>query len=371
MIQQKLTANLAALRRKRGITQETVADFLGVTKASVSKWETGLSMPDITHLPKLASYYDISIDDLMGYEAQLSPEEIRHYYETFSADFAKRPFEAVMQDIRDFIRQYYSCYPALTQIVLLLLNHYNLAKETMQPDILTEMAELCKRIEEKSTDINLCTDVLELLAVIELLRGNPSATIELLKPYENPHKILGNPESLLVQAYRMNGQTDEAIQWNQVLIFSHLLNLVENTTLYLMSDITDKPVGLETIKRIQTVCEVFSLDKLHPNCYLKFIYAAALFYATHDQKEEALHALHIFVEGSSSFVRQGVALHGDAYFNRLDNYFQEIEAILPTPRHEDTILASVTENLKHPAFDSIRDTQEFQQLERSADKWQH
>ena len=53
----KLAENLAYLRRKKGVTQETVADFLGITKASVSKWETGLSLPDIAQLPKLASYY--------------------------------------------------------------------------------------------------------------------------------------------------------------------------------------------------------------------------------------------------------------------------------------------------------------------------
>ncbi|MDE7060179.1 MAG: helix-turn-helix domain-containing protein, partial [Lachnospiraceae bacterium] len=49
--------NITALRRKYGITQEALADFIGVTKASVSKWETGQSFPDIQTLLLLATYY--------------------------------------------------------------------------------------------------------------------------------------------------------------------------------------------------------------------------------------------------------------------------------------------------------------------------
>ena len=42
-------------RRKVGITQEDLARFLGVSKAAVSKWETGSAYPDILMLPRLAS----------------------------------------------------------------------------------------------------------------------------------------------------------------------------------------------------------------------------------------------------------------------------------------------------------------------------
>ena len=53
-------------RRRRGMTQDQLAEHLGVSKAAVSKWETEASYPDIFMLPKLASFFDISIDELMG-----------------------------------------------------------------------------------------------------------------------------------------------------------------------------------------------------------------------------------------------------------------------------------------------------------------
>ena len=42
-----IAANIVELRKMKGVTQEEMASFIGVTKASVSKWENGQSMPDI------------------------------------------------------------------------------------------------------------------------------------------------------------------------------------------------------------------------------------------------------------------------------------------------------------------------------------
>ncbi len=76
-----LSKNVANLRKEKGVTQEILAEFIGVTKASVSKWETGQSMPDVLILPKLASFFDVSVDELLGYHPQLTKEQIRHFYQ--------------------------------------------------------------------------------------------------------------------------------------------------------------------------------------------------------------------------------------------------------------------------------------------------
>lgn len=48
-------------RKEKGITQQRLADFIGVSKASVSKWESNQSYPDITILPLIVTYFDISL----------------------------------------------------------------------------------------------------------------------------------------------------------------------------------------------------------------------------------------------------------------------------------------------------------------------
>ena len=57
---------LRTLRQKKNVTQETLAGHLGITPQSVGKWERGEGFPDITLLPKIAFYFDVTIDELLG-----------------------------------------------------------------------------------------------------------------------------------------------------------------------------------------------------------------------------------------------------------------------------------------------------------------
>lgn len=57
---------IAELRKDKGISQQDLADVLGVSFQSVSKWETGTTMPDITLLPGIAEYFNVSVDELLG-----------------------------------------------------------------------------------------------------------------------------------------------------------------------------------------------------------------------------------------------------------------------------------------------------------------
>jgi transcriptional regulator with XRE-family HTH domain len=64
----KINDQIVALRKQKGVTQGELADVLGVSNQSVSKWESGQCCPDIQLLPELAKYFDVSIDELMGHE---------------------------------------------------------------------------------------------------------------------------------------------------------------------------------------------------------------------------------------------------------------------------------------------------------------
>ena len=61
-----IAQNLKAFRKNRDMTQEDVAEILGVSPQSVSKWERGDTYPDITLLPSLANLYETSVDSIIG-----------------------------------------------------------------------------------------------------------------------------------------------------------------------------------------------------------------------------------------------------------------------------------------------------------------
>lgn len=72
-----LPENLKKYRILKNLTQEDVAEFLGITAQSVSKWERGESYPDITFLPALANIFETSVDLLIGMDA-IRAEETRY-----------------------------------------------------------------------------------------------------------------------------------------------------------------------------------------------------------------------------------------------------------------------------------------------------
>lgn len=77
---------LCTLRKQRNLTQDQLAEAMGVSAQAVSKWENDLSCPDITMLPNLADYFQVSIDSLLRDESHLEtpqvvPPEIRKPFE--------------------------------------------------------------------------------------------------------------------------------------------------------------------------------------------------------------------------------------------------------------------------------------------------
>ncbi len=70
----KIGENIRTLRKERKIGQEALASALGVTVQAVSKWETSGSMPDITLLPEIADYFDVSMEELFYGKPEIAAE---------------------------------------------------------------------------------------------------------------------------------------------------------------------------------------------------------------------------------------------------------------------------------------------------------
>ena len=81
-----LAHNLVSLRKMKHLSQEKVAEMIGVTRQAVAKWEAGESTPDIIHCDALASLYDVSLDDLIHFdqkrEGVFIPPKGKHLFGT-------------------------------------------------------------------------------------------------------------------------------------------------------------------------------------------------------------------------------------------------------------------------------------------------
>lgn len=71
------------LRRERDITQEQLAEYLGISTGAVSQWECDRTAPDITQLPLLANIFDVSTDELLEIDGKKKDEIIQVFLEKY------------------------------------------------------------------------------------------------------------------------------------------------------------------------------------------------------------------------------------------------------------------------------------------------
>ncbi len=155
------------LRKKKGITQEVLASVLCVSPQAVSKWESGLTYPDIEMIPVIAGYFEVSMDILFDYDIREMKAKIKKIideaWQYFFDDTQK-----YIRVIKDALQE----YPCNEDLLSELLNayEYNL-RDKGDTSHLNEIIELSDKIIAESTDFIRVCDVKEIQAAAYLKKG--------------------------------------------------------------------------------------------------------------------------------------------------------------------------------------------------------
>ena len=96
-------------RKEAGLTQEEIADYLGVSAPAVSKWEKGSTSPDITLLPALARLLKIDINTLLCFNTEPAKEEVNRICKEIVDVIHKNGFETGFLLTLEKIREYPTC----------------------------------------------------------------------------------------------------------------------------------------------------------------------------------------------------------------------------------------------------------------------
>ncbi len=198
-------AVIARERRRRGMTQGDVADFVGVSKAAVSKWELGSSLPDVTMLPKLAGLFSISLEELLDYEAVLPESAVSEVRDSSIKEFGSDA-DAAFEHVDAIVRLHYSSWSLLLSAASLLL-----AADASSEKFIKKAAEYCERVEQCCPDEVLIQQAKKLHAVLLLLLNkaevNPDDVACLLGPLAEKNASCG---PLLAEAHLIGGDTEAA-----------------------------------------------------------------------------------------------------------------------------------------------------------------
>lgn len=361
--------NISDLRKKKGVTQEELAEFIGVTKASVSKWENGQSMPDILLLPRLASYFDVTVDCLLGYEPQLSKYQIQEMYRTLSKAFSEEPFEEVYERSQVYVKKYYSCYRLLNQICVLWVNHYMMADgEERQQEILKAAEELCSHVIDNCNNAGICSDAIIMRAGICLQMGNPDRVIDEVYELINPNKLINQSEGMVVRAYLMKGNADKADGFLQISMYVHLLSIINGTVQFLELHAADRALCIQTMERVDKLIEAYELDGLFQHIVAVYQYQAAAVLSTYGEINEAADRLYKYARLVTDMLEHTPRLHGDSYFDKVDDFFDELDLGSQLVRDKKLVLESAIAGLESPVFAGLRDMVEYKNIKNMLDR---
>ncbi|MCM3756114.1 helix-turn-helix domain-containing protein [Sporosarcina aquimarina] len=343
-------------RQRLNITQEKLATHCQVTKASVSKWEKGQSYPDITLLPKLAAYFEITVDELLSYEQEVSKQKVQELYNDFSQRFGKEPFPIVFQEVENQVKTHYHHPSLLLQMSVLMLNHYHLAEDSTI--ILNQITQWLERIRQVSYDVWVLRQVNSLQANVAIMQANPQKTLELLDGVIQPS--IGD-EVLLATAHEQLGNNEEATRVIQVLMYQSILQLVASSPIYIRLTASDTSAFDETVRRIDGLIELYELKHLHPNMCLQYYVSVAQVAANTQNRELLYQYLENYVEVCIRDLWP-ITLRGDAYFNLLEGWLEQLDLGKNALRNDDLIKQSAIEVMNAQFFEPYQKDEEMRAL---------
>ncbi|NLD11155.1 helix-turn-helix domain-containing protein [Aminicella lysinilytica] len=350
-------------RKARKITQEDLAEFAGVSKASVSKWENGMSYPDVTLLPELAAFFNISIDELMNYSPQMTTADIRKLYREISDEFSSDEFDAVFGHIEKIAKKYYSCFPLLMQLAILLLNHCNLAgtPDKMQQAI-DYMANLCRRIIDESGDARLCRQAESILAMTYMMQNRFADVVDLLCDEGFDPLDKDSRASLLAKAYTALGKTDKARMVLQSDIYTSMILLLSDVDMLIAMPGEDAEKVDEYIRWGDGLIETFDIKSLNFNSALIHLLSSAAILAGRGDTDGALQRLTEYTDICCK-VKWPISLHGNKYFDTLDESIKTLDLSGDAPRSEKLVRDSMADSvIMNPAFGALKGTKGYEDI---------
>ncbi len=211
----KISQTIKEKRKELGMTQEQVADFLGVSIPSVSKWENGNTYPDITLLPPLARLLGTDLNTLLSFKDDLSDIEIGHIVNEISAQMESDGFDAGFRAAVAKIREYPNCDMLAYCLAACMKGALSLLNVTDHEPYIEYIDELIERSAKSSNSVVRNSALsLQIARLIEL--GEFEHAEELIKalPTASP-----DGKTMLANLYlKMNRYDEAAMIYEQKLL---------------------------------------------------------------------------------------------------------------------------------------------------------
>lgn len=202
-------------RKALGMTQEEMANRLGVTAPAVNKWEKGNSLPDVTLLSPIARLLHISLDTLLSFQEELTEEEIRRLVVEMDERLKRDSYEDVFQWAKGLLETYPNCHRLFWQVAL-ILDAWRMAKKIPDDGTYEEYFLSCYKRALESGDATIRNHAAGSLYGYYVRNEQYEKAEEYLTYYSER-----DPERKRKQAelYSRTGRTEESYRAYEELLF--------------------------------------------------------------------------------------------------------------------------------------------------------
>lgn len=340
------------LRKEKAITQDQLGNFIGVSTAAVSKWENGASYPDITLLPILATFFNVSIDKLLNFKIELSDEEVMKIFSECEAIFSSGDLDKAMDRSKELVSKYPGSYYLKLRIGF-LFNMYSWKGngEGKYMDMIGYAIELFEDIAQNCSKVELVEHALFQLGAFYPSIGEEDKAIDALNKI---HKSELDPDGILASIYIQRNELKRARELLQSKLYKSI-NDISLVSIGLASSYLKGEKDLKMVEKYYNLSisikkafssggdSVLGLSMEYLNLaetYLKF-----------NEKKKSMDMLQKLVE--------------DIRINDINNpcKFSSIWCFEDIPQGERTITMNLYENIfkifEQPVFDLIRKSDDF------------
>lgn len=192
-------STIKRLRRERSITQEQLAEYLGITSRAISQWECDRTAPDVSQIPALCHVFDVSSDVLLGIDVARSNEEIKRYLIQANESGNQGKTEERTALLREANKKFPRDYRIMERLADSLVCEYS-RKGIKDYD---EVFDLCNRILGECTDSILRYEAMDTLGVAYGYAGKQEEMRRLAK--EMPRERFSYERFMM---YRWRGDAD-------------------------------------------------------------------------------------------------------------------------------------------------------------------
>ena len=337
-----LSENIKELRKQKNLRQEQLAEAMGVSTASVSKWETAQCAPELTVLIELADFFEVSVDTLVGH--RLNAERMETLIEQLEKSVEAHEVENASSQCEKILR----CYPNDEKAVEACAScYYRLFITTQKKEYMEQCIVETKRLMTLKKDESE-KERLERTCYL----GNQYALLNqwgTAKKYYEQSDVNGSNSTLIAECLLREGQTQKAVTMLSDVIVENVFQIFQ--AIHFLAE------GWDVLGEKQKACSALKwivdvMDLLHYNPTAMVITLMQMAELYHDLKQPEmvkdvlLQAAKLATENSSQ------EIHAEADFLQIE---KAKKLLVSAPENNRAMLIDLAEKMGEPFTEIVNE----------------